>query len=152
MSPEAVVRKFMEEVRSARNPALVHELFASEVLAHQQTSEGTCTLGRTPEDYEAHVREFIEAFGDFSLCIDEFLSSGDKVYVRWRQLGKHVGEIMGFAPTGRPLIDLASAVYRVSEGRIVEYWIQVDRSGLLQQLQLHSRDIYGMHDSTSAEE
>jgi predicted ester cyclase len=40
----------------------------------------------------------------------------------------------GFAPTGLPVEELASAVYRVERGRIVEYWIQVDRTGTEAQL------------------
>ncbi len=34
---------------------------------------------------------------------------------------------------------LASAVYRVADGRIVEYWIQVDRAGTEAQLRRNSR-------------
>jgi hypothetical protein len=34
---------------------------------------------------------------------------------------------------------LASAVYRVADGRIVEYWIQIDRAGTEAQLRRNSR-------------
>jgi predicted ester cyclase len=32
------------------------------------------------------------------------------------------------------VVELASAVYRVASGRIVEHWIQVDRHGIEAQL------------------
>jgi predicted ester cyclase len=34
-----------------------------------------------------------------------------------------------------PLIKLASAVYRLENGKIAEHWIQIDRMGLEKQLQ-----------------
>jgi hypothetical protein len=38
------------------------------------------------------------------------------------------------SPSGRPITELATATYRVSEGRIVEYWILVDRLGAQHQI------------------
>jgi predicted ester cyclase len=40
----------------------------------------------------------------------------------------------GYAVTGKPLVEVASAVYRVERGRIAEYWIQIDRFGMVEQL------------------
>jgi predicted ester cyclase len=42
--------------------------------------------------------------------------------------------LSGYAATGQPLVEIASAVYRVEKGKIVEYWIQIDRLGLDAQL------------------
>ncbi|MGO4272187.1 ester cyclase, partial [Paenibacillus sp. TAF58] len=41
----------------------------------------------------------------------------------------------GFPPTGQNIIEIASAVYRIENERIVEYWIQIDREGIRLQLQ-----------------
>jgi predicted ester cyclase len=77
-------------------------------------------------------------YGPFGFEITELIAQGDKVYARWKQTGKHLAEIDGHAATGRPLIELASAVYRVENGRIAEYWIQIDRLGFEKQLQSHA--------------
>ncbi|PGT17735.1 MULTISPECIES: ester cyclase [Bacillus cereus group] len=135
MTPEQIVRKFFEEVRSGNNPDYSNQLMAEKVLAHQIVSEEEQTVCRTPEDYAEHVREMIEVYGNFSLEIQEFLEQGSKVYVRWKQVGMHVGEIDGYQPTGLPIIQMASAVYRVEDGKIAEYWIQIDRSGIQNQLE-----------------
>lgn len=134
MTPEQIVRKFFEEVRSGHNPDYSTELMAEQVLAHQIISEEEITVLRTPKDYAEHVREMIEAYGDFSLVIQEFLVQGNKVYVRWKQVGTHVGEVEGYQPTGLPVIELASATYRIEDEKISEYWIQIDRSGIQKQL------------------
>lgn len=92
-------------------------------------------MTRTPSDYADHVREMIEAYGEFSLEIQELLTQGDKVYVRWRQTGTHIGKVDGYSPTNLPVIEIASAVYRVENERIAEYWIQIDRLGIERQLE-----------------
>ncbi|MED3803549.1 ester cyclase [Lysinibacillus xylanilyticus] len=134
MTPEQIVKKFFEEVRSGNNPDYATELMADQVLAHQVISEEESTVLRTPTDYADHVKEMVEAYGDFSLEIQEFMVQGNKVYVRWKQVGTHVGEVDGFQPTSLPVIEIASAVYRVEEEKIVEYWIQIDRAGIEKQL------------------
>lgn len=134
MTPEQIVKKFFEEVRSGNNPDYATELMADQVLAHQVTSEEELTVTRSPKDYADHVKEMVETYGDFSLEIQEFMVQGNKVYVRWKQVGTHVGEVNGYQPTNLPVIEIASAVYRIEEEKIAEYWIQIDRAGIENQL------------------
>jgi predicted ester cyclase len=138
-SPESTVRQFMEVVRSGRDPGAASNYFAPIVRAHQVTSEGETTVERTPAVYAEHVRGFKEAFGDYRFDIEELIAHGDRVYVRWRQQGSHQGSIDGESPTGASLTEIGSAVYRVVDGRIVEYWIQLDRKGLEVQLERATR-------------
>jgi predicted ester cyclase len=138
-SPELTVRQFMEEVRSGRSPDAASRYFAPVVQAHQVTSEGETTVARTPAEYAGHVRGFTAAFGDYRFDIEELIAQGDRVYVRWRQQGSHQGSFNGESPTGAPLTEIGSAVYRVVDGRIVEYWIQLDRKGLEVQLERAAR-------------
>ncbi|WP_339786215.1 ester cyclase [Paenibacillus sp. FSL R7-0313] len=135
MTAEQIVRTFFEEVRTGRNPDYASNVMAEQVLAHQVISEEEVTVTRTPSDYADHVREMIEAYGEFLLEIQEMLTQGDKVYVRWRQTGNHIGEVDGYSPTNLPVIEIASAVYRVENEQIAEYWIQIDRLGIEKQLE-----------------
>jgi len=129
-----VVHAFLLFVRSGETPARAGEFMAARVRAHQVQAEAPLTLERSPAQYCEHVRDMRAAFGPFSITIDEIFADGDRVYARWTQHGRHLGEIDGYAPTGRPLMQIASAVYRVEDDRIVEYWIQIDRGGLQAQL------------------
>ncbi len=131
---ETVVRGFLHDVRAGRDPAAVTRYFAETVAAHQIQSEGVTTVRRTPGEYAAHVREFLAIFGAYKFEIEDLIAAGDRVFVRWRQIGRHMGSIDGETPSGRTLVELTSAVYRVDGGRIVEYWIQTDRKGLELQL------------------
>lgn len=134
MTPEQIVKKFFEEVRSGKNPDYATELMADKVMAHQVISEEEITVIRTPKDYSDHVKEMVDAYGTFSLEIQEFMVQDNKVYVRWKQVGTHVGEVDGYQPTSLPVIEIASAVYRIEDEKIAEYWIQIDRAGIEIQL------------------
>lgn len=134
MTPEQIVKKFFEEVRSGKNPDYATELMADKVMAHQVISEEEITVIRTPKDYSDHVKEMVDAYGNFSLEIQEFMVQDNKVYVRWKQVGNHVGEVDGYQPTSLPVIEIASAVYRIEDEKIAEYWIQIDRAGIEIQL------------------
>ncbi len=131
---ETVVRGFLHDVRAGRDPDAVTRYFAETVAAHQIQSECVTTVRRTPTEYAAHVREFLAIYGAYTFEIEDLIAAGDRVFVRWRQVGRHLGSIDGETPSGRPLVELTSAVYRVNGGRIVEYWIQTDRKGLELQL------------------
>lgn len=129
-----VVAEFIARVRVTGDALAARELMGPSVSCHQMTSERAETIVRTPADYAAHVQEMIAAFGRFTYTVTDVLADDDRVYVRWRQDGHHLLTEDGRPGTGRPLRDLGSAVYRVEDGRIVEYWIQLDRLGLQRQL------------------
>jgi predicted ester cyclase len=133
-TPEEVIRGFCRGPLRSR-PERAAEFLAAHVAAHQMNAEDERVVTRSPAEYVTHVREMQAAYGPFALEITELLTQGDRVYVRWRQRGTHVGEIEGYRATGKPLVEIGSAVYRVAAGRIVEYWIQLDRQGLHEQLE-----------------
>lgn len=133
--PKAVVKGFLDTVRTGRDPDAAARYFAPQVPAHQITSEGETTVVRTPQNYAAHVREFLATYGQFSIEVVDMIAEGDRVFVWWRQHGHHVGTVNGEHPTGAPLTAIAAAIYRVRDGRITEYWVLEDRKGLDLQLQ-----------------
>jgi NAD(P)-dependent dehydrogenase (short-subunit alcohol dehydrogenase family)/predicted ester cyclase len=106
--PETVVRRFLAEVVNGANPAAHGELAAS-------------TSG---------------AFTGMRLEIDEVVSSGDKVVVRFTNSGTHTGPFMGAAPTGKHAAWQGIGLYTVTGGRISEAWLAEDIPSVLRQLGL----------------
>jgi len=133
-SPKETVRQFLLQVRSGQHPDRAAEFMAERVRAHQVVAEAPTVVERTPGQYAEHVQEMLDAYGAFSLTVDELIAEDDRVYARWTQVGRHVGPIDEYEPTGAELTEIASAVYRVENGLIVEYWIQIDRHGIRAQL------------------
>jgi len=134
-SPREVVQEFLSTVRLSGDDLAAERVLAPAVECHQVIAVDEVTVTRTPHQYAEHVRDMRRAFGRFHFSVEELLVDGDRVYVRWRQRGHHLGHIDGHPPTGSPLVEVGSAVYRVSSGRIVEYWVQLDRAGLTAQLE-----------------
>ncbi|MBC1499012.1 ester cyclase [Listeria weihenstephanensis] len=121
-SEKEIVSEFFKIVRSGKEIERASEFMVDRVIAHQVQAEKEYSVTRSPQDYTDHVREMLDEYGDFSLEIQEVLADGAKVYVRWRQIGEN--------QKGKEIIEIASAVYLVENGKIVEYWIQIDRKGL----------------------
>ena len=126
-----VVHGFLEAVRSGRHPDDAHLYMAEHVIAHQMTGEHESTIHRTPAEYADHVSAMLVEHGRFTLDILTFVASDDLVAVTWRQIGER-------PPTGsgssKPVTELAACTYRVDSGRIVEYWLLIDRLGIDRQL------------------
>jgi predicted ester cyclase len=133
-SPKEIVQHFLADVRSGLHPEKASEYMTDTVLALQVNSEIPVTVKRTPANYTAHIQEFLSMFGKYQFEVTEILSEGDKVYVRWIQRGKHLADIDGYKATGLPLVEYTSAVYRIRDVKIVEYWLQSDRLGFEEQL------------------
>ncbi|WP_037912784.1 ester cyclase [Actinacidiphila yeochonensis] len=130
-----IVRQFLLQVRTGLHPDRADRFMAGRVQAHQVVSEAPVVVERTPQQYAEHVQEMLDAYGDFTLTVDELIAEDDRVYARWTQVGTHVGPIDHYPPTGAQITETASAVYRVEDGLIAEYWIQIDRQGITAQLE-----------------
>ncbi|AEV87797.1 hypothetical protein ACWT_6784 [Actinoplanes sp. SE50] len=122
-----VVTEFLAYVRSGRDPGRATALMAPRVRAHQVQSEDPVTIVRTPADYAGHVQEMIDTWGEFHLQVEDLLVDGARAYVRLAQTGRHTA-------TGRVVRQVNAIVYHVENGRITEYWMQIDRAGLAAQL------------------
>lgn len=89
---EQIIKNFFEIVRSGCNPERAEVFMAKEVTAHQMNSEKMEIIIRTPRNYADHIREMIDTWGNFKIEIEEFIPQNEKVYVRWKQTGIHIGK------------------------------------------------------------
>lgn len=68
------------------------------------------------------------------VTIEDSVTEGDRVAVRFRIMGTNSGEMMGIAPTGRLINVTATGIFRVVEGKVTDNWVNFDALGLMQQL------------------
>ena len=71
---------------------------------------------------------------DLVITIDSSVEDGDLVSTRWTGRGAQTGELMGIPATGRTVAVTGIDICRVRDGRIVEYWQELDTLSMLQQL------------------
>ena len=73
-------------------------------------------------------------FPDFQTTIEDLIAEGDKVAVRISWQGTHKGELMGIPPTGKHVKVTEMQIYRMTDGKIIERWVETDVFGMMQQL------------------
>ena len=125
-----VARRWFEEVWNQRHKETIFELMDPKAVGHTAAAP---TLG--PEQWKARFWEpFRQSFGDIRVTVDQALSEGEDVAVRWSASMKHVGPLFGVAPSGRTVSFSGSTWMRVRDGQIVEGWDTWDFTGLMVRL------------------
>ncbi|MDG0794328.1 ester cyclase [Cohnella ginsengisoli] len=74
------------------------------------------------------------AFPDQRSTVESVTAEGDRVVVRLRMKGTHLGTFRGKAATGLPIDARLYREYRVADGRIAEHWALFDTASLLRQI------------------
>jgi predicted ester cyclase len=68
------------------------------------------------------------------LTVEDMIGEKDKVVVRWSARATHRGIFLGIPATGKAVSFTGLAVYRLSKGKIVERWAEVNLLGVSEQL------------------
>jgi len=68
--------------------------------------------------------------------VEDVISEGDRVVVRWTNAGTHIGEFAGVPATGRTFTIAGIDIYRVEGDMLAEHWHVVDQLAMLGQLGL----------------
>jgi steroid delta-isomerase-like uncharacterized protein len=127
---EALVRRFFAEFCNERRGDVADEIVSQDYVSHgpqAPPAEG-------PEGVKVRVGLYQDSV-DGQWRVDEiFSAAGDRVVTRWTGTGTHIGELMGLAPTGRPIAVEAITIHRIANGQIAEEWTVWDALGLLQQV------------------
>jgi steroid delta-isomerase-like uncharacterized protein len=63
-----------------------------------------------------------EAFPDYEMNIDNLITKGDRVMVRYTISGTHKGDFMGMPPTNEKMTITGIDVFRVDNGKVTEHW------------------------------
>jgi predicted ester cyclase len=130
---KAVVRREVEEIFAQGNLDAADEIYHPDYVSPEPTSGDI----RGIEGAKQFVAAFRQAFPDLQNTIEDMVAEGDKVAMRFRGSGTHLGETEAFgSPTGNRVEITGIAIERVAEGKIVEDWTNYDALGLLQQLGL----------------
>jgi len=80
------------------------------------------------------VTALIAAFPDIEWKIEELIGDGDKIVVKWKWVGTHIGQFQQFIPTGNPVSNDGMGIYELKDGIITNVHVQTDRLGFLQQV------------------
>jgi predicted ester cyclase len=128
---KALVARIADDIWNRGDLSVVDEVMVAEARYHgPHMPEG---LGDR-ESWRRAVAMYRGAFPDSHVTFEELVASGDLIVGRWAAVGTHRGELPGLGPTGKRISIGGITIYRITDGKIVEAWEQLDLLGMWQQL------------------
>jgi predicted ester cyclase len=118
------VRRIYEECLNHHELATLREIVSDEYTGINGE--------RGPDGFAETLRGLLTGFPDIRYAIDDVLADADRVAVRWRWEGTHLGAFRNFAATGRRVTNTGISIYRLRDGKIVDAKLESDRLGFMQ--------------------
>lgn len=128
---QALVGRFIDEIFNRGNLGAADELLAPDFIEHEELPPG---VPRDREGVKMLSSMLRSAFPDLKASVEDIIAVGDKVVVRMTWSGTHRGEFMGVPATGKRVSIGVIDIIRVSGGKLVEHWGQMDSMGMMQQI------------------
>jgi steroid delta-isomerase-like uncharacterized protein len=123
-----LARRTMEEL-DRRNVDGVLAQCASDAVWH-----GFAPATLDNQGYRQAIGQILSAFPDSHFPIDDIVTDGDRAAVRHSLRGTHRAPFQNIPATNKPVRVNAIVIFRATNGKIVETWLNADMFGLLQQL------------------
>jgi predicted ester cyclase len=119
MSVEAnvrLVRRYMDDAVNGGDLTVIDETHAPTYRAHVPSRPDEL---RTREDLRRQITGVRANYPDGRFTIEDLIAAEDKVVVRYFLRGTH-------ATKGKAVAASGFMVFRIDEGKVVEYWGQAD--------------------------
>ena len=126
----AVVDRVRAEVYNAGNFDVMPEIFADGYL--HGSANGPDAVGIA--EGARRIGGFVTALPDLDWTFDAVIAEGERVAARWTTRGTHDGDLLGFAPTGKPVEFTGISFFTVRCGKVIEFQTEMDAAGLLEQV------------------
>jgi steroid delta-isomerase-like uncharacterized protein len=123
-------RSVFEEVWNEKRVEKIDDLVSADYVHHDVLSPDR--QGITA--YKQFVNLYLNAFPDVHFNIEDEISEGNTVVIRWTVTGTHNGDLPGVPRTGRPISVTGITIARLGNGKFVESWNNWDALGMMQQL------------------
>jgi steroid delta-isomerase-like uncharacterized protein len=124
-----LIHMVFSEIWTKGNVDLIDDLFAEDFVGHfpADTLYGRRAL---VDQVNAHR----SSFPDWTEEVEDTIADGDRVAVRFRSHGTNLGEFLGNPPTRNRVEISEVAIFRLSNGTIIEQWVYPDMLSLQRQL------------------
>ena len=131
--PRDLIRMYLEEVVNNRKLDLLPQIFADPYEIHILTDD--INTKKSVAELRAFFKDLLTALPDIHYTIGDIIQEGDKAVIRATFNATHKGELFGYPASGNKIKNLSEVFFcRVRNGKIVEFWTQVDWHNLFRQL------------------
>jgi steroid delta-isomerase-like uncharacterized protein len=130
---ENIAKLLRQEIWNTGNFAIADEICTDDAVFHNNDPL-TPDFGQGPQALKQLVTMYRAAFPDAHITIEDIVSEGNRVVIRWTGRGTHKGNFGRIAPTGKAVTVTGIDLVRISKGKVQENWTNWDTLGMLQQL------------------
>jgi steroid delta-isomerase-like uncharacterized protein len=128
-----VLEHWFEEVWNKRNTDAIEKLWVPDKKVHGLAATHGGQVD-TITAFKTFHRNFLSAFPDFHVAVEDTVTEGDKTVARVLVTGTHTGPGLRIPPTGKPVRFAGMAMARVKDGNVVESWNSFDFQSMYEQL------------------
>jgi steroid delta-isomerase-like uncharacterized protein len=129
---KALVERWFQALNDRTAMQHLSEFYAPTYVLHDPAAPPDLPPG--PEAIQQMFGAYATAFPEAKATIDELITAGDRVVIRFTMRTTHQGEFEGLQPTGKPITITGISIVRFADGKMVEEWQQMDNLGMMQQL------------------
>ena len=127
-----LVLRFIKEVFNNKNIDAIDD-FIEEKATDRTPWPG---YGSDRAEVKRGLADFIAAFPDLNVTIDDVISEKNKVVVRSTMTGTNTGSFMGMPPTGKRIEVGGIDIIEVKGSKLGDHWGYVDNAAMMMQLGL----------------
>jgi predicted ester cyclase len=128
-----IIREFTRVFKNEHNVDGIDHLFAARFQHHFAPPLRPGLAG-----FKDVGRMMNGAFPDVVVTEQDLIVTADKVVERSSATATHMGKFMGIAPTNKRVGWTEIHIYRLTEGRIIEHWVEFALHQLLTQLNVQA--------------
>lgn len=82
----------------------------------------------------SHIEVFEAAFPKYDLFIDEMTAEGNRIIIKARVNGTHLGDLGGISPTYKKVDFPVIVAYEIENEKIISHWMLADQMCMMEQL------------------
>jgi len=128
-----LVLRFLKEVFDNKNVEAIDELIDDKGVDHTPWPG----YGSTKAEVKRGLSDFLKAFPDLKVVIDDVITEGNKVVIRSTMSGTNTGEFMNMPPTGKRVEGIGGIdIVEVNGDKLGDHWGYVDNPSMMMQLGL----------------
>jgi predicted ester cyclase len=125
-----LVTSFYDEIWNSQNFDVLSELLDDNLSF--RGSLGPTLKGLS--EFLGYAKSVIEALSDYHCQVDELVVENSSAAAKLTFSGVHVGEFLGYSPTGKVVTWQGAAFFTESEGKFVDIWVLGDLVSLTNHL------------------
>lgn len=129
-SAREIAEEYTNTVWNTKDLSVIDRLIHPDVIIHSPLGDF-----QGAQAMKEVVRTWLKGFPDLQVKNELVISENDLVSIQWHVKATQKGEFKGRKPTGKHASYGGVTVYRVKNGKVVEYWAYIDMQHLLNQIE-----------------